>query len=324
MIRVPIMDAQTYKYDVAFSFLAEDEALAQELNDLLQDRLATFLYSRRQGELAGTDGELAFNEVFAEQSRMVVVLYRQQWGNTPWTRIEETAIRNRAYSEGFDFVKFIPLDKPPAVPRWLPKAQIWIGLERWGVACAASVIESRVQELGGEPREETAEDRAMRLNRALQFDTKRQAFRQSIEGVQAAMREFGLLCEEIERRVNSIKEKADCFALQTKRTDNLLVVIGLRLGLSVAWRCKYQNSLDGSALIVEVWDNHPPFPGIDYWEKPKRLSVDSMAFDLLSSGALCWTSSQRTFDSGQLGDHLLKDYLDRAAEYQNSPERDLD
>jgi hypothetical protein len=91
------MSQEQYDYDVAFSFLAGDESVATQLNDLLQDRLKTFLYSKRQGEIAGTDGEKSFNLVFGEKSRLVVVLYRAGWGETPWTRIEETAIRNRGY-----------------------------------------------------------------------------------------------------------------------------------------------------------------------------------------------------------------------------------
>ena len=108
------MEIVKYKYDVAFSFLARDEGLATELNDLLQDRVRTFLYSRKQGEIAGKDGEQSFNAVFGKEARLVVVLYRRGWGETPWTRIEETAIRNRAFEYGYDFVKFIPLDEPPS------------------------------------------------------------------------------------------------------------------------------------------------------------------------------------------------------------------
>ena len=66
-----------YKYDVAFSFLAQDEQLASQLNDHLQDRAKTFLYSKRQERLAGTDGEETFNSVCGEHARVVVVLYRE-------------------------------------------------------------------------------------------------------------------------------------------------------------------------------------------------------------------------------------------------------
>jgi hypothetical protein len=61
----------TFKFDVAFSFLAQDEGLATELSDLLQDRMSIFLYSRRQEDVAGTDGEKTFNAVFGVEARLL-------------------------------------------------------------------------------------------------------------------------------------------------------------------------------------------------------------------------------------------------------------
>ena len=74
------MAGEEFEYDVAFSFVKEDESIATTLNDLLQDRLSTFLYSKRQEELAGKDGEQSFNDVFNHKSRVVVVIYRNEWG----------------------------------------------------------------------------------------------------------------------------------------------------------------------------------------------------------------------------------------------------
>jgi hypothetical protein len=120
------MTEDDYEYDLAISFVAKDESLATDLADQFEERLRIFLYSRKQDKLGGTDGEQTFNEVFAKQSRLVVVLYREGWGKTPWTRIEVTAIRNRAFDEGYYFVLFIPLDGKPSVPKWLPRTQLWI------------------------------------------------------------------------------------------------------------------------------------------------------------------------------------------------------
>ena len=53
-----------FQYDIAFSFTKEDEGVATQINDLLRDRYETFLYSRAQEKLAGTDGEKMFNAVF--------------------------------------------------------------------------------------------------------------------------------------------------------------------------------------------------------------------------------------------------------------------
>jgi len=97
-----LLDQNGYKYDVAFSFLAQDEPLAIQLNHLLQDRLRTFLYSKKQEETAGTTGEKRFNNVIGKKVRVVVVLYRVAWGTTSWARIGQTAIRNRPYEEKYD------------------------------------------------------------------------------------------------------------------------------------------------------------------------------------------------------------------------------
>lgn len=96
-----------FEYDVAFSFHAQDESIATQLNDLVADRMKTFLYSERQRDIAGTDGLEKFSEVYGKSARLVVVLYRPEWGETPWTRVEQEAIRQRAFNSGWDFTTFI-------------------------------------------------------------------------------------------------------------------------------------------------------------------------------------------------------------------------
>lgn len=183
------MDGRQYPIDVAFSFVQQDEELAVQLSELLASRLQTFVYSKRQGELVARDGEEKLNQVFGQDARIVVVLYRGDWGKTPWTRIEETAIRNRAHEEGFDFTIFIPVERPAALPPWVPRARIWVDLDRWGADAAAAIVERRVEEAGGEVRAETAEDRATRLARDLAAEGERQQFLNSAAGVRAAEEE---------------------------------------------------------------------------------------------------------------------------------------
>jgi hypothetical protein len=182
--RSPSNDA--FKYDIALSFAKEDEGVATQLNDLVQDRYRTFLYSKAQEQLVGTDGEKTFNAVFGEQARTVAVLLRPEWGHTPWTRIEETAIRNRAHDHGYDFATFIVTVPQTPIPGWLPKTRIWFDLERFGLPGAAAVLASRVQERGGAAVEETLADRAARLRRAKDLSEAREAFHRSHAGVDAS------------------------------------------------------------------------------------------------------------------------------------------
>ena len=62
---------QAFQYDVAFSFLSQDEALAVDLNERLKDRVTTFIYSdrERQETLISREGEEAFRLAFSANSR---------------------------------------------------------------------------------------------------------------------------------------------------------------------------------------------------------------------------------------------------------------
>jgi hypothetical protein len=93
-----------FKYEVAFSFLADDEPTARALSELLSPKVTTFVYSERQIELGGTDGLVTFSEVFGRDARTVAILWRPSWGPTNFTRVEETALKNRFFHDGPEFV----------------------------------------------------------------------------------------------------------------------------------------------------------------------------------------------------------------------------
>jgi len=240
------------------------------------------------------------------------VLYRKGWGESPWTRIEQTAIRNRAFEHGYDFVIFIPLDDPPVVPKWLPRTRLWVGFKRWGASGAASVIEARVQELGGEPSEETVQDRADRLARALKFKERRNRFINFDEGVAAANKTFEDLVLEIKRLTDEINESGNSITLTIKRAGSKIVILGFDLGLSVVWRCRYSNTLNDAELIVDLWDGHPHFPGIMLFEEPKRLNSLKFSFDILPTEEHIWcmsTSDAHQYSTRELASFILKHFM---------------
>lgn len=199
------MNEQKFEYDIAFSFAQKDEALAYSIYQLLKDALKCFIYSEEQKKLAGTDGEKTFNQVFSKDSRIVVIFHSQDWGNTKWTRIEETAIRNKGFDEGYDFVILIPTDKPVNPPKWLPKTRLWVGLERWGIESAASVIEARVQEFGGQIKELTVVEKLAQAEEKIKQKRKVEQLLSSSEGAKIAEQEFFKLKSEFESTANEIK-----------------------------------------------------------------------------------------------------------------------
>lgn len=302
-----------FKYEVAFSFLKEDESIATAINDLLQDRLSTFLYSRRQEELAGTDGEESFGKVFGQEARIVVVLYRNSWGKTFWTRIEETAIRNRAFQEGYDFAVFAPVENDVTLPRWLPMTQIWIGLQRWGIEGAASVIEARVQQAGGSPQEESVSARAVRLKRQMNAETERARFLKSAEGVNAASCEAKAFFDHLEESAIHICTETG-FELTPKRVQQGIELCAAYGCLALDWVLRFSNSLDESYLYVELWEGKPDRPGRYFFNTPLRRSMTKYSFDRLPTGELGWrrTDMKKFLNSQRLSDACLKLLVDHS------------
>lgn len=312
------MDARIYKYDVAISFSAKDEGLATELNDMLHDRLSTFLYSERQREIAGTDGEDSFSKAFGEESRTVVILYREEWGQTPWTRIEETAIRNRAHNEGYDFALFVPLDARPSVPRWVPKNRLWIGLERWGSKGAAAVIEARAQELGAAPRTETLEDRAARQARQATFESDKADALGGYNGTRAFNKGFQAIGEALRsgvERLNGAQSRTRFSFQQWSNTDPLsnAIIEGLPSGFTLARKLDYTNSLENAWLEAIIWNGPPMLPGRVYFEKLSTKRTQKYHLSYSQGRAYVWLPSDGK--AGELSDeaaaeHMLRWYLD--------------
>lgn len=315
------MDARKFEFDVAFSFHSADEGLATQLNDLVQDRFSTFLYSKKQEMLAGTDGEQKFNSVFSERARCVVVFHREEWGETPFTRIEETAIRNRAFQDGFDFTLFIPTAKPLSVPKWLPKPRLWYGLETYGLNGAAAVIDAKIQELGGEPRVESAAGRAARFARAADFKAEKKRFRDN-DGVRLAREAFDLLSTILDGKVVELKSSHPRLATLkfiSLPSDNRVVGGLAGLCLAINWWCYFRNSLDDSRLRVEVYDGPPRLPGLQSgFDKPGRLRVIDFDYDLLGTdrhGYIARAVEKVEYTPEQLAEHLLHLYIDTAEKH---------
>lgn len=310
-------EADNFKYDVAFSFCNQDEPLAQALHDLLVDRHSVFLYSKRQTELAGRDGEEVFNVAFGSQSRVVVVLYRKEWGTTPWTRIEETAIRNRAHEEGYDFSLFIPLDDPPEVPRWLPKTRIWCNLSRFGQSGTAAVISSLIQTQGGTSRSETIDDRSERLKREMQGEAKRRDFLDSTEGTQAAQDATIAISDRIEAW--GLQQQGGPLPITHKRFRSAVILLyqGFAgtgpVGLSFQWHSPVVNDLKPARLKAILWDGHPPFPGVIQFGEPKQRKTRQYLCDYESGRGLVWIEAGKVGPSlatNELADELIKFFID--------------
>ena len=303
------MSDRAFKYDVAFSLLSTDEPLAERLNGLLSDRLSTFLYSRKQEELPGRDGELLFNSVFGTDSRIVVVLCRPQWGETPWTRIESTAIRNRGFAKGYDFVLMIPLEGEP--PEWLPKSQLWLDLDRLGEKGAAAVVEARVKERGGLVRSETAEEDLERLSRELAAEDRRQLLLLQ-EGPERARADIARLFDTIE----AMAKKNPMFATE-RRGSNDFVLSAMKHSIGLNWSCDSLNFLRDGRLSMTLWQGVIRMGASVRIRDPVDLGTRAFSYDLTAEGHGLWREDDGNMFTGDtLADlcvRILADQIRKAA-----------
>lgn len=285
------MREDRFKYDVAFSFLKKDEELACRINDLLRDRVETFFALRKEQVIAGANDEEAYSEVLACQSRIVVLLYREGWGQTPETRMEESALRDRAHEEGYDFILAIPLETPSSIPKWLPKRQIWRSLDRWGIEGAASVIEARVQQAGGTPFEETPLERAQRIERKIASEEARRMFLCSEQGIISAEAELLKVFDEIKGVSKEIGERNPKMVPRTERNETHFVMSIRGFSLELDWFLQRSNTLEDSFLHFIVWKGVISISGVGF-EKARALEKLKFVVDRSPGGELGWRRSK--------------------------------
>jgi len=280
--------ADGLNYDVAISFLGDDLGLAEELANLLRHRMSVFLFTERQGDVAGSDGLDKLSSVFENEARLAVVLYRPGWGETPWTRVEETAIKNRGLAQGWDFLLVIPLDAEPTVPRWVPKTQIRLWYARYGLTTAVAVLERKLEEVGGEAKPVTAESRAREHARRAKWQAERERLRRSQEGVDAAKAHVAALFAELERAVAASapadiafkRVNAGSARLWSQSPDWGQSPEARGTTVTFYWSQSWANVLDQSGLHVRLWRGFASAAGegLIAFEKPRELEQHEFGF----------------------------------------------
>jgi len=149
----------SFKYDIAISLCNQDVEFARKLKAALNPRLKIFFYEDNQQELITKSGPEAFGKVFKEESRIVVILSRDEWSESFYTEIEKNAIidRTSVRNQAYRFLFVIPM-MPQQIPAWYPSTRIYADPRRFTIEDIAKFIEFKVTEEGGIIVPVTAED----------------------------------------------------------------------------------------------------------------------------------------------------------------------
>ena len=262
------------KYDVAISFLSKDSHKAVALNEKLSEGLAVFFFPRRQEELAGTEGLESMREPFYDNSRVDVVLYSDGWGKTPWTRIEETAIKDACLAFGWHRLFFLVLDRVVALPVWLPHTHVRFDYAEYGLEQAVGAIKARVQEMGGTSVRLTPAKRAEMLKAEEQYLEDRSRMN-SHAGLNQIVKSVRRLFDEIQRHCKELNESGRAFirceVVFAEQSDvQTCVITNDEVGMTVVWNQPWANILDDAVLVVREFKDRLMLPS----EMKHRIYVD--------------------------------------------------
>jgi len=297
--------------DVAISFLSADESIAAALHQALSDGLDVFFYPRKQEELAGKNGLEAMRTPFLEGSRVVVVLYREPWGETPWTRVEQTAIQEGCLKHGWQQLFFIMLDKTSVAPRWLPTTHVRFNYADFGLEQAIGAIKARVQEAGGTIAPLTALKRAELSKQETQYLKEKEQLRspygRDIVGpvTLELFDKIKELCAEIDASGSaSIQVASDTHQCHLRNRVSLAVTL---------------ESYSVSKLVVREFDKKLPMPGenpVYLNGRPRVFRESSFLPDMNRAREYGWSEEgqpSKFLSSAALADKIVSLFIDLAA-----------
>lgn len=243
---------EEFKYDVALSFLAKDISLAKALCDRLSESLNVFFFPRNQEELAGTDGSESMRKPFLLESRLNVVLFRESWGHTPFTSVEEAAIRDSCLKCSFHNVFFLMVEPKDPKPVWLPDTPVRFNLGEFSLEQAVGAIKLRVQERSGHFEPLTPLKKADQLKAEQKYQWAKSDMG-SQEGIKRIINEVNSLISEIEHQIPEVSNQSEV-DIECEMNREVCVLRNQRVSMIVRWHQRYANSLEDSGVSVEEYN----------------------------------------------------------------------
>jgi len=316
-----------YDYDVAISFLSKDEPLALDIRERLAP-LRVFVYPKAQEDVAGQEGVAAFRDVFRHRSLVAVVLFRARWGQTPWTQVEEIAIRDRCLEAGWNHLVFVKFDKAEKSPPWVPDSYIYLDLQAFDVAELIGVVKAKCAKLGVDVHPPTAADRARRIAAAekLQSETE-QLLRLSAQPLYDAA---APLFAAVEGRLAKIQDRTGWTILRdTGLLDGRPALVAfiepISIQLLARWIPQNAQGVPEGVVALDLFRGRIPTPperakGYGSMFEPRSLGRDRLELKRVVEYGWCWKRRGQTL-STEAAAELIAEELVAAREREGKRSR---
>jgi hypothetical protein len=278
------------------------------------------VFSEHQKDLAGTDGAARLTRLYGEVATLAVVIYREGYGRTNWTRIEESAITSRGIQLGWDTVFLISLDGTH--PDWLPPARLWFWLPQYGARVGADAILARFAELRESGRPDSHLARATRSAQRLADAEEARQWRGTMEAVRAVQQELQWMREYLSGEADELNDVSETLHARYVAPDHLVFGLDAQgTDVRFGWSFEYGNSLTNTALTVQE-RAAPDVRHLDIRFRYARPLKAVLKLDyepvLGDDRSVLWQSSSESgkpcFTSKQLIDRHLRNLVDHSSE----------
>lgn len=303
------------RYDAAISFLHQDEPLANRLYEqLMADGMSAFVYSKAQEQIAGRDGLEEFRQAFRRDCRLIIVLYRDGWGQTRWTRIEETAIKERCLADGWDVLLFVSLHERSTIPNWVPETHIRLNLAHYGFHALVGAVKTRIEQKGGQFKTIDAVTRAQLEQKRAEVESARRAFLDSQEGVRSLRNEVMALFDEIERLTQKVAATST-WKFRIRRNEYSCIVVANRPSLLFRLTAGYANRAESWKFDVAIYRGEVLLAGeagIYPFDRPQVIWRHQFLFDVAEGIEWRWKDDNehaRLMTRFELADHCIQQLL---------------
>jgi len=298
-------------YDIAISFLADDESLAQDISNRLNQYFSVFIYSKRQEEIAGTNGQDSFSDIFKNRSKTVLVLYREKWGNTDWTRVEETAIKDRCFKNGFNFLFFVPIDKCE-LPVWVPETLIYYDYKNFGTEYLIPVLHSHLKRNGVKKQANDLEALVSKIDDDIDYQRKLEAYIWDERSVNDFKNEVQKLKEKLFQQIEDLTEKYKNIHIPINDKRDHLQVSYRNIELFIYHRLAASNTVKKSYLRFQLMNGiyrgyHNP------GTEPKVILETEYSPSIDRLGNFVWKLNEnKNYTTKELLEKYLKELIRRA------------
>jgi hypothetical protein len=255
------------------------------------------------------------------EARVVVVLFRTPWGETPWTRVEQTAITDRGLQDGWDGILFVTLDSTSPIPKWVPNTRIRFNMETYGIEQAVGAIKFRVEQMGGEISKPSPMALAKRVKeeRDLKQDQER-LFRDQKwieENVKPSVEN---LLKSLQDQAQNITDETDLrfeYGYEPYYAGFIGVIRYGRVSLRIAWPQLYLNVVDDVKLEIAEYNGriHLQRERMMYVREPSVMTKRNYRPALNLGRELRWINEKKPgqlLSSEEVGREIIEQLLSLA------------